>query len=284
MSAAPENRQDNGQKNGQVMPLELIGAGLSRDGKRVLKDLNCRIESRLEGGVDGPASKTFIIGPNGAGKSLFLKLCHGLIAPDEGEVHWHGPGARDAGAADAEAIKRRQAMVFQRPVLLRRTARKNIDFALKIRGIARSERADRCADLLRKTGLGRLASTQARALSFGEQQRLALARALAMEPEVLFLDEPTASLDPASAYLVEDLINQAVAGGMKVVMSSHDLNQARRLADEIIFMHRGRIKEHAEASKFFAGPENDLAQDFLEGKLLWWRRRSIYEAGGDAHC
>jgi tungstate transport system ATP-binding protein len=262
-----------------ILPLELISVGLIRDGKRVLKDLNCRIESGVGSQtVDRPA-KTFIIGPNGAGKTLFLKLCHGLIQPDAGEVRWHGPAANDGAV-----IKRHQAMVFQRPVLLRRTAWKNIDFVLKIRGVARAERADRCADLLEKIGLGRHASTQAQALSFGEQQRLALARALALDSEILFLDEPTASLDPASAHLVEDLIEQAVTSGKKIVMSSHDLGQAKRLADEIIFIHRGRIKERAAAPAFFNGPENDLARDFLEGKLLWWRRRSAFVEGEKQCC
>ena len=250
-----------------IFPLGLKGAGLSRDGKRVLKDLDCRIE----GNIENQPAKTLILGPNGAGKTLFLKLCHGLARAEEGQVRWLG-----TAASDEKTIKRRQAMVFQRPVLLRRTALANIDFVLKIRGVARSERADRSQILLKKTGLGRLATTQARSLSFGEQQRLALARALALDPEVLFLDEPTASLDPASAHLVEDLIEQAVVDGMKIVMSSHDLKQAERLADEIIFMHRGRIKERKAAASFFSGPENDLARDFLEGKLLWWRRRSVY--------
>jgi tungstate transport system ATP-binding protein len=258
-----------------ILPLELVGAGLSRNGKRVLKDLDCRIEAENR---ERPA-KTFIIGPNGAGKTLFLKLCHGLVEPEEGAVHWHGAASRDG-----IEIQRRQAMVFQRPILLRRTAAANIDYVLKIRGIPRAERDDRCAALLKQTGLGRLASTQARALSFGEQQRLALARALAVDPEVLFLDEPTASLDPASAHLVEDLIEQAVDAGMKIVMSSHDLKQAERMADEVIFLHRGRIKERQNASVFFNGPENDLARDFLEGKILWWRRRSIYEDGGGFCC
>lgn len=258
-----------------ILPLELAGAGLSRNGKRVLKDLDCRIAAPS----NGRAAKTFIIGPNGAGKTLFLKLCHGLVAPEEGVVRWHGAAARDGMLR-----RQRQAMVFQRPVLLRRTASANIDYVLKIRGLARPERAERCADLLKQTGLSRLATTQARALSFGEQQRLALARALALDPEVLFLDEPTASLDPASAHLVEGLIEQAVDTGMKIIMSSHDLKQAERMADEIIFLHRGRIKERQDAKTFFNGPENDLARDFLEGKILWWRRRSIYEDGEETCC
>lgn len=252
----------------RVLPLDLKAAGVRRGGKRILKDLDCRI---------GPApAKTFVIGPNGAGKTMFLKLCHGLVVPDEGTVSWAG-----AAAKDETAVKWAQAMVFQRPVLLRRDAAANIDYVLKLRGVARSERADRVAGLLDRTGLRRLAHTPARALSFGEQQRLALARSLALSPEVLFLDEPTASLDPAATHLVEEILEQVAAGGTRIVMSSHDLNQTRRMADEVIFLHRGRIKEHRPAAAFFAAPENDLARAFLEGRLLWWKRRSIFGEGGE---
>ncbi|MBT7667722.1 MAG: AAA family ATPase, partial [Rhodospirillaceae bacterium] len=117
----------------------------------------------------------------------------------------------------------------------------------------------------------------ARLLSFGEQQRLALARAWAVRPELLLLDEPSANLDPAATHLIEEIIREATANGTKVIMTTHDLHQARRLADEILFLHRGRLKEMTSADKFFAGPENDLAQAFLRGELLWWRRRSIYD-------
>jgi tungstate transport system ATP-binding protein len=245
------------------LPLELRGVGLLRGGKRVLKDIDCRFETAPR--------RTLIIGPNGAGKSLFLRVCHGLVKPDEGAVRWHGAGA---GARD---VARRQAMVFQRPVLLRRSARANLAFALKARGIDGEERGRRIDEALRRTGLARLAEAPARALSFGEQQRLALARALALRPRVLFLDEPTANLDPAAAHLVEDLVRQTASEGVRIVMTTHDLNQARRLADEVIFLHRGRIKERAAAADFFASPENDLARAFLAGELLWWQRRSIYD-------
>jgi len=247
----------------EILPLNLRGAGLSKGGKRVLKDIDCTITA------DAP--KTFIIGPNGAGKTLFLKLCHGLAPPDEGEVAWT--------AGDDQDVRWGQAMVFQRPVMLRRTAWQNVDYVLGLRGVTGSERADRCAEVLKRTGLRRLSKVSARALSFGEQQRLALARALALAPRVLFLDEPTASLDPAAAHLVETIIEETAADGVKIIMSSHDLAQAQRMADEVIFLHRGRIKEFRPAGAFFAGPENDLARDFLDGKLLSWRRRSIYENG-----
>ena len=246
---------------GDILPLELSGVSLTRGGKRVLKDLDFRLEAA--------PGKTLVIGPNGAGKSLLLKLCHGLIPPETGQVRWLGADARNAPLA--------QAMVFQRPTLLRRSARANLAFALRARRVGRAERQERIEEILRRTGLARLADAPARALSFGEQQRLALARALVLRPKVLFLDEPTAHLDPAAGHLVEDLINQASADGIKVVMTCHDLNQVRRLADEVIFLHRGRIKERAECERFFAGPENDLARAFLAGEPLWWRRRSIYD-------
>ena len=244
-----------------TLPLVLEGVSLIRGDKRVLKDIDCTF--------DASCAKTLIIGPNGAGKSLFLRVAHGLIAPDAGAVRW-------PRVSDPEAIRRAQAMVFQRPVLLRRSARKNIEFALKMRGVTGDERRERAEAALKRTGLGRHAATAARALSFGEQQRLAIARALAVKPRVLFLDEPTASLDPAATYLVEDLIEEAAASGVRIVMSSHDLNQARRLADEVLFLHRGRIKERAPAAAFFEAPQNDLAAAFLKGDLLWWRRQSLY--------
>jgi len=251
--------------NPSVLPITLENVSLKRGDKRVLKDIDCRFGAT-------PA-RSLIIGANGAGKSLFLRVCHGVVAPDGGSVRW-------AQALEPKILARAQAMVFQRPVLLRRTAAGNIDLALKIHGVSGAERRRRTADALEKTGMARLRDTPARALSFGEQQRLALARAMALQPQVLFLDEPTASLDPAAAHLVESIVRDLSDNGVKVIMTSHDLNQAKRLADEIIFLHRGRIKERAPAEQFFDGPKNDLAQAFLNGELLWWRRRSIYEGIG----
>ena len=115
----------------------------------------------------------------------------------------------------------------------------------------------------------------ARVLSFGEQQRLALARSWALKPQVLFLDEPTANLDPAATHVIEDAIVAMAQEGTKIIMTTHDLGQARRLADEVMFLHRGRLLEHAAATAFFAGPENELASAFLRGELLWWERREL---------
>ncbi|PQO23247.1 ABC transporter ATP-binding protein [Rhodobacteraceae bacterium WD3A24] len=222
---------------------------LTQGGRRLLDGVDLDLAG---GGI------TMVLGPNGAGKSLLLKVLHGLIAPDTGRVLWDG---RPAG----QATRRRQAMVFQRPVLLRRSAAANIDFVLRARG--RRDRARRDA-LLAHVGLDAHASRPARRLSGGEQQRLALARALATGPELLFLDEPTASLDPASVLRIEQVVAAARADDTGVVFVTHDVGQARRLADDIVFLHRGRVVEHAPAARFFDAPASAAARDFLAGRIV----------------
>jgi tungstate transport system ATP-binding protein len=160
-------------------------------------------------------------------------------------------------------------MVFQRPVLLRRTAVGNVAYALAIGGVSRAQRLPRAMDALRRVGLERLAEHPARVLSGGEQQRLALARAWALSPEVLFLDEPTASLDPGATFEIENAIGAMHAGGTKIVMVTHNLGQARRLGDEILFIHQGRLAERASADRFFRQPESREAAQFLKGELPW---------------
>ncbi|KRS12069.1 ABC transporter ATP-binding protein, partial [Roseovarius atlanticus] len=171
----------------------------------------------------GPSGCTMVMGPNGAGKSLLLKLLHGLIAPSSGRIDWRGQGPREVTA--------RQALVFQKPVLLRRSVAANVDFVLKARGKDRA----RTAALLDHVGLAHKARQPARLLSGGEAQRLALARALAVDPEVLFLDEPTASLDPASVLAIEQIVREASQRGVRIVFVTHDMGQARRMADDILF-------------------------------------------------
>jgi len=205
-------------------------------------------------------SRTVILGPNGAGKSLTLRLAHALIAPTRGRVAF--------GTPRAQALPR-QAMVFQRPVLLRRSTRANVEYALALRGVGRSERRSRSDAVLERAGLLEFAERPARALSGGEQQRLVLTRAWALEPEVLFLDEPSASLDPAATRRIEEIVAQVAAEGTKIVMTTHDLGQARRLADEIFFLHRGKLCEHARAEVFFREPATREARAFLAGELLW---------------
>lgn len=204
----------------------------------------------------GPRGCTVIMGPNGAGKSLLLKLLHGLIAATAGVADWNGTAAINA--------TKRQALVFQKPVLLRRSVAANLDFVLRTRAKDRSQ----CQTLLDRVGLGHKAKQPARLLSGGEQQRLALARALATEPEVLFLDEPTASLDPASTEAIEQTVRAARDRGVRIVFVTHDTGQARRMADDVVFLHRGRVTEHTPAGRFFPVPQSRAARDYLDGKIV----------------
>ncbi len=242
-------------KSESILPLEFRQVSFEGGGKRLIKDLSFRLDA-------GP--RTIIIGANGAGKSLFLRLCHKLIVPSSGEIIWHGANGRNPAPA--------QAMVFQRPVMLRRSVAANVGYALSLRKVPREKRPALIEEALRMTGLNRLAGYSARVLSFGEQQKLALARAWVLRPEVLFLDEPTASLDPAATHEVEELINTIHQAGTRIIMTTHDLGQAHRLADEVLFLHRGRLLEKAAAAAFFTKPENDLARKFIAGDLLWWKR------------
>jgi tungstate transport system ATP-binding protein len=181
-----------------------------------------------------------------------------LLRPTSGRIHWRGAG----GA-------RRVAMVFQRPIMLRRSARGNIEYGLKLAGVPRRERVLRASDVLEAVGLERCADQPARRLSGGEQQKLALARAWALGPEVLFLDEPTANLDPAATRDVETIVGQIRASGTKIVMTTHNLGQARRLGDEILFICDGRLVERASVERFFAKPESAEAASFIRGELPW---------------
>jgi tungstate transport system ATP-binding protein len=183
---------------------------------------------------------------------------HGLMDPTAGQVLWGGRPMN-------EDVRRRQAMVFQRPVLLRRSVAANVRFVLKHRGGSSSERV---VALLDEVGLASHARQPARLLSGGEQQRLALARALALEPKVLFMDEPTASLDPASTAAIEAIVKKIHDRGTKIVFVTHDLGQARRLADDVVFLNRGRLVEHTAASRFFDEPESREARDYLAGRLI----------------
>jgi len=232
-------------------PRQLVvnGLVLEADGKRLIDGIDLRLD-------DGAA--TIIMGANGAGKSLLLRLLHGLIQPTEGAIAWDGEAMSDT-------VRARQAMVFQRPVLLRRSVAANIDFALRLKDKIDGARRD---ELLQRVGLLEQSRQPARLLSNGEQQRLALARALATQPEVLFLDEPTASLDPASIIVIEEIVATTKAAGTKIIFVTHDIGQARRLGDEIVFLDRGRLAEHTPAERFFASPDSAAGQAYVEGRLI----------------
>jgi tungstate transport system ATP-binding protein len=206
-----------------------------------------------------PGAPTLIVGPNGAGKTSLLRLCMGLASPSTGRVTW-------GGRADCSPLRR--AILFQRPVMLRRTAAANVAYALAQAGTPRSQRAQRVTGLLDRVGLSDLAQRPARRLSGGEQQRLALARALARDPEVLLLDEPTANLDPAATRSVEQIVLMAAQSGIKIVMASHDLGQVRRLAGDVIFLVRGELCEQGETADFLDHPTTPEAAAFLRGDLV----------------
>jgi tungstate transport system ATP-binding protein len=226
------------------------------------RDLVYRVgDANLVDGVDlriPSGTLTVVMGPNGAGKSLLLRLFHGLLKPTCGEVLWGGRSLDDD-------LRKRQAMVFQRPVLLRRSVAANIRFVLTLRGMPTSERI---MEILQEVGLVDQAEQPARLLSGGEQQRLSLARALALRPQILFLDEPTASLDPASTASIEAIVATAHEQGTKVIFVTHDLGQARRLADDVVFLNRGRLAEHTPAERFFDDPVSQAARDYLAGRLI----------------
>ncbi len=230
--------------------LEARALGVSLGGHQALGGVDLRIDG---------AAPTVVLGANGAGKSVLLRLLHGLIAPTAGEVLWNGSSARP----------REQAMVFQRPVLLRRSALANVEYALAVNRIDGAERSRRARDALERVGLGPLAERPARVLSGGEQQRLALARAWSLRPRILFLDEPTASLDPGGAAEVERVIGEIHAAGTAIVLTTHHLGLAQRLEGEIVFLHEGRIAEITPSADFFTAPRSREAARFLKGELPW---------------
>jgi tungstate transport system ATP-binding protein len=232
------------------LPLVLDGVSLQAGATTILDRLSLTI---------APGAPTLIVGPNGAGKTTLLRLCMGLAKPSTGRISWGGR---------PDSTLRRRAILFQRPVMLRRTAAANVAYALAQAGTPRRQRAARVAALLDRVGLAELAQRPARRLSGGEQQRLALARALARDPEVLLLDEPTANLDPAATRSVEAIILMAAQSGIKIVMASHDLGQVRRLAGEVIFLVRGALCEQGRAAEFLDHPTTPEAAAFVRGDLV----------------
>ncbi|WP_170569624.1 ATP-binding cassette domain-containing protein [Ruegeria atlantica] len=232
---------------------------LSVDGVRITRKGKALLDVRHLS-LDGPGP-TLILGPNGSGKSLLLRCLHGLIVPDRGQI-------RQDGVILNADHKARQGMVFQQPVLLRRSVAANLDFVLKRRGLPRSLRKTRIEELLTEGGLEDKARQSARSLSGGEAQRLAILRALALDPETLFLDEPTSALDPSATQMIERMILLASTRGVRIVMVTHDVGQARRLAADIVMMQGGHVVEHGAAKQVLNAPESDAARRYLAGGLV----------------
>ena len=232
------------------LPIQFAEVGILAGGVTILDRISIQISQ---------GAPTVLIGPNGSGKTTFLRVAMGLVTPSRGSITW--------GGRQTSSFARR-AIVFQRPVTLRRKVAGNLGYALATAGVRRAERGRRIVELLSLVGLEGLEARPARRLSGGEQQRLALARALARDPDVLFLDEPTASLDPGATNAIEEIVLAISGRGVKVVMATHDLGEARRLAGDIVLLHRGVVIESGPADAFFAGPATDAAKRFIAGDLL----------------
>jgi len=232
------------------LPIVFGGLGVHRGGTAMLDDVHLVIDA-------GPP--TVLIGPNGSGKTTLLRTAMGLVRPSVGSITW-------AGRAESPPLRR--ALVFQRPVMLRRSVEDNLRFALATAGVPRERRAPRVAELLALVGLEGFERRPARRMSGGERQRLALARAMARDPQVLLLDEPTASLDPAATLAIEELIRGVSARGVKIVMATHDLGEAARLGGDVVLMHRGTILESGPAADVLHRPASEQARRFIAGQLL----------------
>ena len=233
-----------------MFPLTISGLRFQPNGRAILDGVDLELSGE---GI------SVILGPNGGGKTLLLRLLAGLLPAHAGSIAW-GSAAQPDG---------RLAMVFQQPMLLRLSVFANVEFALRPQGLSASERRARSQAVLERVGLAHRARDSARLLSGGERQRLALARAWAMRPRLLLLDEPTASLDPSATEAVERIIREIRTEGAKVLMTTHNLGQATRLADDIIFLDAGRVQEHAPAQRFFARPQSPAARAFMQGELPW---------------
>ncbi len=233
-----------------LFPLTLSGATVRRKSHCLLGPVDLTL-------TDAPA--TMVIGPNGAGKTTLLRVLHGVERLSGGAVNW---------AVPASEAQRRQAYVFQAPIMLRRSVAENLRYPLKLNHVPRTE-ADRIIpEWANRIGLGDALATPAPRLSGGEKQKLALARALIRQPDVLFLDEPCANLDGASTREIEALLQEAQSRGTRIFMATHDMGQARRLGSHILFLVNGRIVEHGPAADLMTDPRTPQLRAFLAGEIV----------------
>jgi len=233
-----------------LLPLTLSAASIARRGKRLIGPVDLVLEG---------SGITAVIGPNGAGKTTLLKALHGLERLRDGRIAWACP--RD------EAL-RRQAFVFQMPVMLRRSVLDNLAYPLRLAGQARRPARAAAADWCARIGLAGMEARAAAVLSGGEKQKLALARALITGPDLLFLDEPSASLDGRATREIETLLSLATGAGTRIFIATHDMGQARRLAREVVFLRGGQVHEQGAAPDFFDAPASDAARAFLAGDIV----------------
>ena len=241
---------------GAVRPVTARNLVIQRAGRVLLS-----VSDIAFGVRDTPTDITAIVGPNGAGKSVLIKTLSALLKVDSGQVAW-------AGRKPDAARRQRVGLLLQKPVLLRRSAQDNLTYALRQTGLHRKACQTASIEAMEHAGLAQLSRVPAHRLSGGEQQRLALVRALLLEPEILFLDEATANVDPASTLMIEQQLLAAARTGLSVVMISHDQAQVKRLADRVMLMHRGELIEQASRRRFFEQPAHPLTRRWIAGELL----------------
>lgn len=233
-----------------ILPLKLVDATVIKRGKTILDSISLEIS---------PTGLTVVMGPNGSGKSTLLRLMHGLEKPKSGTIHWNG--------SDTD-VRTKQAFVFQTPIMMRRSVADNIAYPLRLRRRPMDEIKKQVFKWLTKIDLGEQQLMEARYLSGGERQKLALARALITNPHVLFLDEPTANLDGESTGEIERILKDVSNSGTRIVLTTHDIGQAKRLANDVVFLNKGKICEQSLAYSFFERPNSIAAQSYLNGDIV----------------
>jgi tungstate transport system ATP-binding protein len=248
-----KTKQKPPQVSQNLFPLKVEKLAFEANGKKLINNLSFELEA------DGI---TALMGPNGAGKSLTLRLLHNLIEKTSGTINWNNE-------TNQQLIQNSQAMVFQKPVLLRRSVIENLRYNLHVKKITgKAQQAELIEEALTRAGLTKHANNPARLLSGGEQQKLAMARALMTSPSILFLDEPTASLDPNATIVIEDLIKAAKQQGTKIILITHDIGQAKRLAEEVLFLTAGQVSEQGPAKKMIENPKSKPAKQYFSGKIV----------------
>lgn len=236
--------------SGSILPLTLAGASARFRGKTLVGPVDLTI---------GQTGFTIVIGPNGSGKTTLLRLMHGLQRLADGRITWNRP------RPEARA---RQAYVFQTPIMMRRSVLDSIAYPLFLRGVSRPRAKEQAQVWANRIGLGQALNRPAPFLSGGEKQKLSLARALITGPDILFLDEPCANLDGRAIREIETLLTEAQQAGTRVVMATHDMGQARRLASDVVFLYGGRVHETAPGPVFFDGPTTAEAAAFINGEIV----------------
>ena len=233
-----------------ILPVVVSKASVRKRGKTILHDINLTLD---------PSGFTIVMGPNGSGKTTLLRLLHGLERPRDGSVDW---------SVSQNDARKRQSFVFQTPVMMRRSVLDNIAYPLVLRNVSRNEARAEALGWADAVELANRVDLEAHSLSGGERQKLAIARALITSPDILFLDEPTTNLDGASVREIESIIAKANRDGTRILMTTHDIGQARRLAQDVLFINKGTICEHRKAEQFFADPESNAARAFLKGDIV----------------